>query len=48
MISGEAMLLIIATTVVTTITAISMAAISTNGEIKGGIFPFYFPGRVPT
>jgi hypothetical protein len=30
------MLLIIATSVVTTITAISMAAISTNGEIKGG------------
>ncbi|XP_059486836.1 solute carrier family 12 member 1 [Neocloeon triangulifer] len=33
---GEAMLLILATSVVTTITAISMAAISTNGEIKGG------------
>ncbi|XP_065334078.1 bumetanide-sensitive sodium-(potassium)-chloride cotransporter isoform X1 [Cloeon dipterum] len=33
---GEAMLLIMATTLVTTITAISMAAISTNGEIKGG------------
>ncbi|XP_071450264.1 bumetanide-sensitive sodium-(potassium)-chloride cotransporter-like isoform X1 [Hetaerina americana] len=33
---GEAMLLIIATSVVTTITALSMSAISTNGEIKGG------------
>jgi hypothetical protein len=42
MISGEAMLLIIATSIVTSITAISMAAISTNGEIKGGILRFSF------
>ncbi|CAG9856533.1 unnamed protein product [Phyllotreta striolata] len=33
---GEAILLIVTTTVVTTITALSMSAISTNGVIKGG------------
>lgn len=33
---GQAMLLILTTTVVTTITALSMSAISTNGVIKGG------------
>lgn len=35
--SGEAILLILTTTAVTTITALSMSAISTNGVIKGGI-----------
>lgn len=33
---GEAILLILTTTAVTTITALSMSAISTNGIIKGG------------
>ncbi|XP_020283580.1 bumetanide-sensitive sodium-(potassium)-chloride cotransporter [Pseudomyrmex gracilis] len=33
---GQAILLIITTTIVTTITALSMSAISTNGLIKGG------------
>ncbi|EFA05305.2 bumetanide-sensitive sodium-(potassium)-chloride cotransporter [Tribolium castaneum] len=33
---GEAILLILTTTVVTSITALSMSAISTNGVIKGG------------
>ncbi|XP_024941406.1 bumetanide-sensitive sodium-(potassium)-chloride cotransporter isoform X2 [Cephus cinctus] len=33
---GEAVLLILTTTVVTTITSLSMSAISTNGLIKGG------------
>ena len=33
---GEAVVLIMTTTVVTTITALSMSAISTNGLIKGG------------
>ncbi|KAJ3641069.1 hypothetical protein Zmor_027592 [Zophobas morio] len=33
---GEAVLLILTTTVVTSITALSMSAISTNGVIKGG------------
>ena len=33
---GEAILLILTTTVVTTITSLSMSAISTNGLIKGG------------
>lgn len=33
---GQAMLLIMTTTAVTTITALSMSAISTNGVIKGG------------
>lgn len=33
---GESLLLILTTTVVTTITALSMSAISTNGVIKGG------------
>ncbi|XP_011267934.2 bumetanide-sensitive sodium-(potassium)-chloride cotransporter [Camponotus floridanus] len=33
---GQAILLILTTTVVTTITALSMSAISTNGLIKGG------------
>ncbi|XP_046626478.1 bumetanide-sensitive sodium-(potassium)-chloride cotransporter [Neodiprion virginianus] len=33
---GEALLIIITTTVVTTITSLSMSAISTNGLIKGG------------
>ncbi|XP_012268640.2 bumetanide-sensitive sodium-(potassium)-chloride cotransporter isoform X2 [Athalia rosae] len=33
---GEALLLIITTTIVTTITSLSMSAISTNGLIKGG------------
>lgn len=33
---GQGILLILSTTVVTTITALSMSAISTNGEIKGG------------
>ncbi|XP_058809410.1 bumetanide-sensitive sodium-(potassium)-chloride cotransporter isoform X2 [Phymastichus coffea] len=33
---GQAVLLILTTTVVTTITALSMSAISTNGLIKGG------------
>lgn len=33
---GESILLILTTTVVTTITALSMSAISTNGVIKGG------------
>lgn len=38
---GEAMLLILTTTVVTTITALSMSAISTNGVIKGGNSTFF-------
>lgn len=33
---GEAILLILTTTIVTSITTLSMSAISTNGEIKGG------------
>ncbi|ERL92941.1 hypothetical protein D910_10246 [Dendroctonus ponderosae] len=33
---GQAILLILITTMVTSITALSMSAISTNGEIKGG------------
>jgi solute carrier family 12 sodium/potassium/chloride transporter 2 len=33
---GEAILLILTTTVVTSITSLSMSAISTNGVIKGG------------
>lgn len=32
----EGVLLIVTTTVVTTITALSMSAISTNGVVKGG------------
>lgn len=34
--AGQGVLLILSTTVVTSITALSMSAISTNGEIKGG------------
>jgi len=33
---GQAILIILVTTVITTITALSMSAISTNGQIKGG------------
>lgn len=33
---GQGVILILSTTIVTTITALSMSAISTNGEIKGG------------
>lgn len=33
---GEAIVLILTTTIVTSITALSMSAISTNGVIKGG------------
>lgn len=35
----EAVILILTTTAVTGITALSMSAISTNGVIKGGKFP---------
>lgn len=34
----EGILLILTTTVVTTITALSMSAISTNGVVKGGAY----------
>jgi len=34
---GQAVLLILTTTVITMITALSMSAISTNGLIKGGM-----------
>lgn len=37
---AESMLLILTTSVVTTITALSMSAISTNGVIKGGAYLF--------
>lgn len=36
----EGILLILTTTVVTTITALSMSAISTNGVVKGGALIF--------
>jgi len=36
-IPGQTILLIITTTIVTTITSLSMSAISTNGLIKGGM-----------
>jgi hypothetical protein len=36
LIPGQGVLLILATSVVTAITALSMSAISTNGVIKGG------------
>lgn len=36
----EGVLLILTTTVVTTITALSMSAISTNGVVKGGVCLF--------
>lgn len=37
----EGILLILTTTVVTTITALSMSAISTNGVVKGGAYKYF-------
>lgn len=38
---GLATLIILLSAVVATITALSMAAISTNGQVKGGVFLLY-------